>query len=170
MNCPACNKVLVSVTSGQVTVDVCQNGCGGVWFDQFEFKKIDEKHERDGDLITQMSSKRLGLVKASHQLKCPKCKDVTMMRRFESVKRQVEVDECARCAGFWLDAGELTVIREQFLSEAERVNAATKYFGEVFGGDLEKIKKSSKQGAEAAKRITRALRFICPSQYLPKAS
>jgi len=26
-------------------VDVCQNGCGGIWFDNFELEKVDEKHE-----------------------------------------------------------------------------------------------------------------------------
>jgi uncharacterized protein len=32
-----------------------------------------------------------------------------MLRRFHSVKRGVVVDERPRCAGFWLDAGELAI-------------------------------------------------------------
>ena len=35
------------------------------------------------------------------------------MRRFTSVRREVAIDECAGCAGIWLDAGELEAIRAE---------------------------------------------------------
>jgi len=40
MNCPACKNELAPTTVGGVTVDVCQNGCGGIWFDNLELRKV----------------------------------------------------------------------------------------------------------------------------------
>ena len=33
MKCPACGGTLVEVRQADLTVEVCQQGCGGVWFD-----------------------------------------------------------------------------------------------------------------------------------------
>lgn len=167
MNCPNCKThKLTSMKFERVSVDVCQNGCGGVWFDQFEFKKVDEKAEQDGDLIANLTVK----VTTSTQhppRPCPKCSGVTMMKRFESVKRQVEIDECAKCAGIWLDAGELKTIRSQFSTEAERTKAAEAFFQDVFSKDLAAYRGQSAENRQKAESYARMLRFICPSQYIP---
>ena len=39
MNCPACNNILQQMKIKDVTLDVCNHGCGGVWFDDNEIKK-----------------------------------------------------------------------------------------------------------------------------------
>ena len=88
------------------------------------------------------------------------------MRHFFSVKKEVEVDECPSCAGFWLDFGELGKIREQFNSEEERSKAAEAYFSEVFDGGLAKMKSQSEEQSKKAKKIAGILRFICPSYYI----
>jgi len=98
---------------------------------------------------------------------CPECDDVTMMQHFVSVKRQVAIDECGGCAGIWLDAGELRMIRDLYHTEADRRRAADQYFEEVFGGDLENIKAESDEKKAKARRFAKALRFLCPSQYIP---
>ena len=49
MECPACGKQLQQMTAGDVTVDVCKGGCGGMWFDNYELKKFDEPHESAGE-------------------------------------------------------------------------------------------------------------------------
>ena len=36
---------------GELTVDVCDGGCGGVWFDNFELQKVDESHEAAGESL-----------------------------------------------------------------------------------------------------------------------
>ena len=45
MKCPACSNRLQEMTVAGVTVDICKDGCGGIWFDNFEMKKFDEPHE-----------------------------------------------------------------------------------------------------------------------------
>ena len=41
MKCPACYNELTPRRAGQITVDVCDGGCGGIWFDNFELKRVD---------------------------------------------------------------------------------------------------------------------------------
>ena len=165
MKCPVCDIPMEEVVVENITVDVCKQGCGGLWFDQFELEKVDEPHESAGESLLLIDGK----VKAdpSKRHKCPKCKDVVMMRHFFSVKRDVEVDECPQCAGIWLDYGELGRIRDQYNSEEEREKAADDYFADVFGVELKIMKEESKEKFEKAKKIARAFRFICPSYYIP---
>ncbi len=42
MKCPACGNALTEKTVDPITLDVCQGGCGGIWFDNFELQKVDE--------------------------------------------------------------------------------------------------------------------------------
>ena len=43
MKCPACDRELTETQVGAVAVDICQGGCGGVWFDAFELQRVDEQ-------------------------------------------------------------------------------------------------------------------------------
>lgn len=167
MNCPACGRELKQLTVSDVTVDVCKGGCGGIWFDQFELRKFDEPHEAVGEALLEVDRDSGVVVDHTQRLKCPKCSDIVMMRHFFSVKREVEVDECPGCAGFWLDVGELGRIRSQFNSEKEREEAAHRYFEEVFGDKFVKMRAESAERTARARRIAHIFRFICPSHYIP---
>lgn len=166
MNCPACDNVLKEMTVGDITVDVCENGCGGIWFDKFELHKVDESHESQGEHL--LETKRNENIKVDHtkRRKCPRCKNIVMLRHFFSVKREVEVDECAGCGGYWIDYGELRTIRTQFATEEERKKAADAYFTDIFDLELTKIRAQSQESAEKARKIAKAFRFICPSNYI----
>ena len=48
-------------------------------------------------------------------MKCPVCKDVTLLM---SEKKGVEIDYCPECRGIWLDRGEL----EKLIEKEERYN------------------------------------------------
>jgi Zn-finger nucleic acid-binding protein len=90
-----------------------------------------------------------------------------MIRRFSSVKRKIEVDECGNCAGIWLDMGELEQIRSEFNTEHDRTKAAEKCLIELFGVKMADQQNQSQEQLQKAKRIAHAFRFICPSYYLP---
>jgi Zn-finger nucleic acid-binding protein len=45
------------------------------------------------------------------------------MRHFFGLKSRVEVDECPNCAGYWLDSGELTKIKEEHTRAASEAAA-----------------------------------------------
>ena len=167
MRCPDCDSELSQMTAGPVTVDACRGGCGGIWFDRFELDKFDEPSESVGEELLHID-RREGLRLDFDKLRtCPKCPGVAMTRHFFSVKRKVSVDACPQCAGIWLDAGELATIRAEFATEAERKKAAEAYFDEVFGTHLAEMHAKSEEHAAQARRIANALRFLCPSYYLP---
>jgi len=167
MNCPACKNTLEEMSVEDIRLDVCQNGCGGIWFDNFELMKIDEPDEYDAEKLLDINIDESIKVDQEIQRKCPKCKNQFMLRHFFSVKRSVTVDECPKCGGVWLDDGELGRIRKQFESDEDRTAAAGKYFQDVFGGDLARMRAESAEQTRKAQKIARIFRFICPSYYIP---
>ena len=167
MSCPACGHVLSSQTAGDVTVDVCDGGCGGIWFDHFELKKLDEPTESAGEALLDARRDPGVVVDPTERYRCPKCTDdVVLMRHFWSVKRDVTIDECPECGGIFLDAGELGRIRDDFPSEEARHAAADAYFHEVVDPLLENQRAADQAELERAQKFAHAFRFICPSWYI----
>ncbi|MDU9050440.1 MAG: zf-TFIIB domain-containing protein [Candidatus Electrothrix sp. Rat3] len=169
MNCPVCNNTLTQVTIENIQLDVCKDGCGGIWFDRFELQKMDEPHEfTEEHLLDILGKESQRKTDTSQRLHCPKCRDVVMMRHFHSVKREVEVDQCPKCNGYWLDDKELFKIRRQFKTEEEKTKAAKKYFSGIFDGDLTAMKQESNEKAEQSQHIANMFRLITPSYYFSK--
>jgi len=102
---------LTEVQVGAVVVDICQGGCGGVWFDAFELSRVDEPHEAAGEHLVNLRRDPKLRVDHSRKRACPRCDGVILKRQLFSPKITVEVDHCPGCAGYWLDAGELEKIR-----------------------------------------------------------
>src|SRR3954469_6694612 len=120
MTCPACGNQLNQLVAAGVVLDVCNGGCGGIWFDSFELKKVEAAQAVTGDI--EINIPRNPSVNVDYKARrcCPKCAgEVVLMRHFYSKRRGVVVDECPSCAGFWLDAGEL----EQIRAEREALDA-----------------------------------------------
>ena len=124
MNCPACGRVLTPVGVSDVAIDVCQDGCAGMWFDQGELRFFDESSENAGQILVELAREPHVAVDATRRRRCPRCPDSVLMRHFFSARRAVTVDECPTCGGIWLDAGELERIRREYPSEAARRQAA----------------------------------------------
>ena len=55
-------------------------------------------------------------------MKCPVCKDVTLLM---SEKKGVEIYYCPECRGIWLDRGELEKLMEKEESRIEEVEKKT---------------------------------------------
>lgn len=121
MKCPACFNELTKTQVGSLVVDICQGGCGGIWFDAFELQRVDEQDEAVGEPLLHIKRDERIAADASRKRECPKCAGVRLHRHFFSAKRQVEVDECPNCGGYWLDAGELAQIRAE---KSESLRAA----------------------------------------------
>lgn len=167
MNCPACGRTLTQKTVSDLAVDVCEGGCGGMWFDWLELKKVDESHEHVGEPL--LNTARDPALRLDHERRrnCPRCGTTVLHRHFFSVKREIEVDECPQCAGYWLDVGELAKIRSEFPTEEKRQTAARALFDEMFDQELDALRKKSAEREAKAKSIARIFRFISPSYYIP---
>lgn len=118
MNCPNCHKEMVSEDFGVGPVQVCENGCMGLWLEWMEIGKLDANNKGFGDYLT----KALAVPRASDAerpaLQCPNCQTPLHRHLFHDDKG-VTIDECYNCGGMFLDAGELKDIREHHMTEAE---------------------------------------------------
>lgn len=150
MECPVCSRVLSPVKAGGVTVDVCVNGCGGIWLDQFELQRLDDPVESAGELLNEVSESRgsdqsPSAKSSASKRNCPRCRDAVMMRHFFSPRRQVIVDECPQCGGFWLDAGELGAIRREMEEEGQVRQAVEDYLSRIPPGELRSLVASAQR-------------------------
>jgi Zn-finger nucleic acid-binding protein len=118
MKCPACPNQLSTVHVGALKVDACQGGCGGIWFDAFELKRVDDENEAAGEPLMHLKRDPRVQVDFARKRDCPRCADIRLKRHLFSPQSRVEVDECPNCGGYWLDDGELAKIR------TERAHAA----------------------------------------------
>jgi uncharacterized protein len=112
LKCPACYNKLTSMQVGSITLDICQEGCGGIWFDPFELERIEEQ-DGAAEQLLHIQRDELLYVDPKRKRECPRCRDVKLHRHFFSAKRKIQVDQCPNCGGYWLDAGELAAIRNE---------------------------------------------------------
>ncbi len=166
MNCPACGTVMTEIAAGDVKVQACKGGCGGLWFDEWTLGKVDQPDQSAGESLLNIPQNASLKVDQSQRRKCPR-DSVVMMRHFWSVKRDVVVDECPKCEGIFLDPGELAAIRADSKSDAERHKAAEAYYSEMFDQQLAGMLRQDKAKVESARRVARIFKFICPSYYIP---
>jgi uncharacterized protein len=166
MICPACGRGLNELKVGGLVVDACEGGCGGVWFDNYELKKVDEQHEGAGAELLNVAHLEHLTVDHSKTRICPRCEGQKMVKRFQSTNKEIEIDECYACGGIWLDKGELGAIREQFETEKDKNCAAKDFFSANIEVELTKMSIESEEKAAKAKGFARLFRFICPSYYI----
>lgn len=140
INCPACGKPMVKipVPAENINIDICLDGCGGIFFDNREFKKFDEQAENIDEIIKAIQGKTFQTVDGSATRTCPVC-GMKMVKNFASSLHQIQVDECYGCGGKFLDNGELQKIRAQFTTEEDRAAAAVKELYNAVGGKLEAL-------------------------------
>ncbi len=141
LSCPACGKKMhkIFMPDQGVNLDVCVDGCGGIYFDNREFKQFDEPHEDITPLLDVFAGRVYETVDQSIDRVCPICGN-KMVKNFASSKHQIQVDECYHCGGKFLDFGELDKIRAQYNTEAERTGDAIKELYAVAGKEIANVK------------------------------
>jgi len=144
LKCPACGKEMkkIYINSAKCNIDVCLDGCGGIYFDNREFKKMDENAENIDELLEAMDGKTFDKVTETENRICPMCHS-NMVKHFASAKREIEIDECYACGGIFLDGGELMAIRNQFNTEEERSANFNEVFMNLHGSHLNPLDKDA---------------------------
>jgi len=95
-----------------IGLDVCQQGCGGVWFDADELTHVNDQQRKAGGSL-QISRDEKIQVDDSLPRHCPVCPRTKLERRLFSLGTGVEMDCCPKCLGIWLDYAELESIQEE---------------------------------------------------------
>lgn len=167
MNCPVCQNELQERTVDNITFDICQGHCGGIWFDRYELQKLDEKHEILEDHLLDIQHDPDVFVDRTQQYHCPRCQDVVMMRHYYSIKQQVEVDECGGCGGFWLDHDELEKIRNLYDSPEEQEKDTQQFLAEQYARSFAELKAESDAEMQRSQKFANLFRFLCPSYWIP---
>jgi len=110
MKCPACNEPLRQKGAGGMTLDMCYGGCGGIWFDATELERLDARAATTLHTIWQVPT---GAPSVTGPRKCPRCPGQVLERKWFSDLKKVEIDQCPKCGGVWLDAGEFSRIYDE---------------------------------------------------------
>ena len=113
MSCPACSRALTEKQAGSVSLIVCQNGCGGVWFDALELDRVDEESEAVGELLLHIERDPSIDVDALGARNCPRCEGIPLKRVLLSPGSHVHVHECPSCDACWLDYAEIAKLYDE---------------------------------------------------------
>lgn len=154
MDCPVCSILMKEEDFGGVKVDVCSDGCKGIWFDWCELIKLDETHEGLGKALNEALENDRVAEETGRRIACPKC-NIPMVAHLYQGAKAVTVDECYGCGGFFLDSGELQAIRENFMNDQER----EKFVSQMLSNDA--AFKNEKENLQKIRERTEAVRKAC---------
>lgn len=140
IKCPACQHEMqkVFVPTEGINVDVCVNGCGGIYFDNREYKYFDEQDENIDEICKSLNGKNLISTDSSLPRTCPSC-GARMVKNYTSANEKVQIDECYSCGGKFLDHGELINIRAEYATEEERSADIVKKIYDTVGIEIKKL-------------------------------
>lgn len=115
IKCPACNKLMhkVFIEKMNANVDICLDGCGGIYFDSGELEQVDETHEDATEIFKLLEGRKFDSVDEFQIRMCPKCQ-VKMMKH---QKCGLFLDTCNTCGSSFLDGGELDKYRDEYTSD-----------------------------------------------------
>ena len=161
VTCPACGKEMVKVHMPvkDFYIDVCVDGCGGIYLDNREYKYIDEPSEDITPLIELLEGKTFNNVYKSKERICAVCGN-TMVKNFSSSNYTIEIDECYTCGGKFLDYKEIEKIRAEFLTEQDRANAAIDEMNDKYGAEIAAMNAKHKKAMGESNLTTRMMFFF----------
>ncbi len=110
--CPACGEKMkkVFMPDAGINIDICLDGCGGIFFDNRELNKFDEPHENADEILKMVEGREFKKVDETETRHCPICK-IPMVKMGSGIGG-VQIDVCNKCGAKFLDNGELFKIRE----------------------------------------------------------
>ncbi len=108
MQCPRCHLPLQAKNmegDGFIVLDVCPR-CEGSWFDKGELDRLDNSLWTNAE---EVEFCRIGGYRECYA--CPKCRvGMVILSPFDA--KDVVVDRCPTCKGFWLDAEGLEKMQD----------------------------------------------------------
>lgn len=113
IRCPACGNKMkkVFIPSAGVNVDICVDGCGGIYFDRKEIQHFQNGNDKSyNEIKKELSGKIFTPVNQNETRVCPVCAAKMVKTKIQGLN--VEIDTCYSCGGIFLDNGELELIRE----------------------------------------------------------
>ena len=140
INCPACGAEMqkVFIADKGINIDICTQGCGGIYFDNKEIQEFSGESENIEEIKNTLSNKTFNPVDNTKTRICPICK-IPMTKTFAI---GIEIDTCYKCGGIFLDYGEFEQVRKNF-KKREKVKPVS--LSESDSIDIEKFLKEASQ-------------------------
>ncbi len=160
MKCPACENELSEMKVVGIHVKVCHGSCGGLWFHLSQVKNIERLKPGAGSILLSIEKADGVKIYRGAEHPCPHCKTTLLYRHFYSRKFDTEVNQCAKCSGFWIDVGGLVKIMNS--PQEERKELLEKYFTAIMDGKISGMNLENQDVAQAAELITSIFRFLIP--------
>jgi len=166
MHCPACKNALTKIIITSVQVLACEDGCGGLWFSQRQVKMLENL--KPGLGMPLLKIKRADGIKAYRRVEhiCPYCKTTLLFRHFYSKKLDTEVNQCAKCGGFWFDVAGFSKI--QTMNGQQKQKAIDEYFSIIFYKKIKNIHILNEDVGKVVKNIIHIFKFLCPEEDFPE--
>ena len=166
MECPSCKNILTKIIKASVQIMACEDECGGLWFSHSQVKRL--KNIRPGSGTSLLMIKRVDGIKVYRRVEhiCPQCKTTLLFRHFFSKELDTEVNQCAKCGGFWIDVAGLAKL--QSMNGQEKQKAVDKYFSIIFHKKISGIHILNEDVAMAVKNIIQIFQFLCLEKDLPE--
>lgn len=165
MKCPACNNELQLLQVTGIKVHACEGSCGGLWFEWPEIKKLADRNTGAGAELLHVERADGVHIFRNIQHPCPRCIHTLLYRHCFSKTYNYEVDQCSKCAGFWVDAGDLSHLPLTSPTKADQ-QTANSYFSSLFDESLKPEYLSHPDTHDAAQIIYQLFRFLTPVEYL----
>ncbi len=121
ITCPACGHLMkkIYIPSAGVNVDLCSEGCGGIFFDNRELDKFDSETDDISAIVDSLRDRSFEITDETLTRTCPICN--TPMVKFGAGGGELRIDVCNVCGGKFLDHGELEKIRKHDESKNNRI-------------------------------------------------
>lgn len=166
MNCPACNHELQLIQVTGIKVQACQGSCGSLWFEWSAIKKLKDRNPAAGAELLHVERADGVHMFRDVQHPCPHCIHTLLYRHCFNRQFNYEVDQCAKCAGFWVDVGTLANLQHHEPRESDKQTAAA-YFKNLFEENLKPDNLTHPDTQEAAQNIVHIFRFLTPPALFP---
>lgn len=168
MNCPACWRPMYETAVREVTVDVCKDGCAGVWFDAWELRKLEEGESADGAFLRVLRPRIDTDPERRARRFCPRDR-VPLRRTFLGAEVALEIDTCSACKGLWIDPGEIGRLPEGDGVLTEVDPALAHLLAAELGPALQYMGIEGERGSARAARISCAVAWLFPEAWATSA-
>jgi len=164
--CPACGKEMKKIFLPELNlnIDICADGCGGIFFDNRELKIINNNALQIDEIVKQLEGKTFNKVDEQAERICPACGSVMVKNRAgqDEVKENefVVIDECYKCGGKFLDFGELEKFKhKQAVKPEEKKSIDVQYLYSQVGLANDSIEKDMEKLSPLKKLFNKMLGY-----------
>ncbi len=168
MKCPSCSSQLDLFPVAGIDVQACREGCGGFWVGRLEIKKLPKSRAGSGrELLTLGGVSGVRIFRDVEHI-CPQCETTLLYRHFFSKRHGLEVDQCSKCGGLWVDFGEGNIIKRRSDSGTE---SSLENWGQLEGvlkDKLDQMDPTNQDVQESKEQILRLFQFIFPPPGKPR--